>query len=62
MFEILVNGISRTHRDLQETALDAGRVLKFRDLNSEVKVVNETTKQWVIVTDGVFATPRWSDV
>ena len=62
MFEIQVNGIPRTYRDLQETALDAGRVLKFGDLSSEVKVVNETTKQWLVVTDGVFATPRWSDV
>lgn len=59
MFEILVNGIARTHRDLSDTALDAGRVLKHRDLSSEVKIVNETTKEWLVVTDVVFADPRW---
>ncbi len=59
MFEIRVNGVSRTCRDVMETALDAGRELKHRDLSSEVIIINDVTKEWVVVTDGVFEFPKW---
>ena len=36
MFELLINGIPRTYRDQPELAIDAGRVLKQRDNQSEV--------------------------
>jgi hypothetical protein len=48
MFEILVNGHRRCWRDQESTAIDAGRVLKVRDRTSEITVINDDTRQWVI--------------
>jgi hypothetical protein len=59
MFELLVNGIPRTYRDKPEFAVDAGRVLKRRDLSAEITVLNLTTREWLIVSDVVFASPKW---
>ncbi len=59
MFEIRVNGVPRTSRDVQETALDAGPMLKHYALGSAVIIINDVTKEWVVVPDGVFETPQW---
>jgi hypothetical protein len=59
MFELLVNGIPRTYRDKAEYAVDAGRILKHRDLGSEIIVLNKNTREWLIVSDVVFASPKW---
>jgi hypothetical protein len=48
MFQILVNGITRSYRDQEAMAIDAGRVLKDRDRSSEITVINDDTRQWVI--------------
>jgi hypothetical protein len=49
MFEILLSGDRRCWRDQESTAIDAGRVLKDRDRSSEITVVNDDTRQWVII-------------
>ena len=59
MFELLINGIPRTYRDIAKLAIDAGRILKLRDKQSEVTVLNMVTREWLIVTDFVFANPKW---
>jgi hypothetical protein len=61
MFEILVNGIPRTYRDHERMAIDAGRVLKDRDRSSEITVINDATRQWVIIRDHLNAPGPWQD-
>jgi hypothetical protein len=61
MFEILVNGIPRTYRDQERMAIDAGRVLKDRDRTSEITVINDATRQWVIIRDHLKAPGPWQD-
>jgi hypothetical protein len=39
-FEITIDGVSRTWRDTTESALDAARNLKGRNLGSDVKVID----------------------
>jgi hypothetical protein len=46
-FEILVNGIPRTFRDLEAVAIGAGLVLKDRDRSSEIAIINGGTRQWL---------------
>ncbi len=55
-FEILVNGIPRTFRDLEKNAINAGRVLKDRDKTAEITVINTSTRQWLVIVDP-FAEP-----
>jgi hypothetical protein len=61
MFEILVNGIPRPYRDREGLAIDAGRVLKDRDRTSEITVINDSTRQWVIICDHLAAPSPWQD-
>jgi hypothetical protein len=61
MFEILVNGYRRTYRDQEAMAIDAGRVLKDRDRASEITVINDDTRQWLIIRDHVNAPGPWQD-
>ena len=56
-----MNGICRTYRDQEAMALDAGRILKDRDRNSEITVINLDTRQWVIVRDHLNAPGPWQD-
>jgi hypothetical protein len=60
-FEILVNGIPRTFRDLEANATEAGRVLKGRDKASEITVINRDTRQWLIISDQFSAVGPWKD-
>ncbi|HEY4257643.1 MAG TPA: hypothetical protein VGM66_10540 [Candidatus Udaeobacter sp.] len=58
-FELLVNGIPRTYRDLPELAIDAGRFHKQQHPKDELTVINMATREWLTVTDMVFANPEW---
>jgi hypothetical protein len=57
-FEILINGVPRTFRDLKELAIYAGRELKRRNFAAEIMVVNVATREWALVAD-VTAPPTW---
>jgi len=57
-FEILINGVPRTFRDLKELAIDAGRELKRRNFAAEIMVVNVVTREWALVTD-LTGAPSW---
>lgn len=58
MFEILVNGIPRSYRDLEKNAIDAGRVLRARD-KGEITVVNTKTGKWAVVDE--FSAVVWKE-
>jgi hypothetical protein len=60
-FEILVNGIPRTFRDMESMALDAARILKDRDRSSEITVINRGTRQWLIIADPFAKPGPWQD-
>lgn len=60
MFEIFVNGIPRTYRDVESVAIAAGRVLKERDKSAEVRVVCCDTKRWAPISDP-YAAVVWKD-
>lgn len=60
MFEILVNGATRTYRDLEKVAVDAGRVAKGRDLSADVRVVSLKTGAWATIADP-YAAVVWKD-
>jgi hypothetical protein len=60
MFEILVNGTTRTYRDQEKLAIDAGRVLKARD-KSEITVVNVNTGKWLLIPDQFAPVGAWKD-
>jgi hypothetical protein len=55
-FEILVNGIPRTFRDLEAVAINTGLVLKERDRASEITIINRGARQWLVIADP-FAKP-----
>jgi hypothetical protein len=61
MFEILVNGIPRTYRDQEGMAIGAGRILKDRDRTSEITVINDDTRQWVIIPDPFSPVGAWKN-
>ena len=61
MFEILVNGIPRSYRDKEAVAIVAGRILKDRDKSSEITVINDDTRQWLIIRDHLNAPGPWQD-
>lgn len=58
-FEILVNGVPRSYRDVAAIAIAGGQALKARDLGSEVIVVNQSTREWSVIKD-VFSPPVWN--
>lgn len=58
MFEILVNGIARTYRDTEGMAIDAGKILRGRD-KSEITVINQDTRQWLVIVDPYGPAPAW---
>jgi uncharacterized membrane protein len=51
VFEIRVNGDRRYWRDQESTAIDAGRVLKDQDKLSVITIINNNTRQWMILAD-----------
>jgi hypothetical protein len=57
-FEILINGIPRTYRDVKELAVDAARIIKHRERTSEITIIDRNTREWAIVKDLVNA-PVW---
>jgi len=61
MFEILVNGIPRTYCDQECMAIDAGGVLKDRDRTSEITVINDATRQRVIIRDHFAKPSAWQE-
>jgi|SRR6185437_4395395 len=50
-FEILVDGVRRTFRDVEKIALVAARQLKRKNLKSEITTANTKSGEWAIVTD-----------
>ena len=60
-FEILVNGIPRTFRDIEKNAIDAGRVLKDRDKAAEITIIKHSSRQWLIIGDPFAAPGPWRD-
>ena len=60
MYEIFVNGTPRTHRDIETVAVDAGRVLKHRDMSAEIRVVCCETKRWAPIIDA-YAVVVWKE-
>ena len=60
MFEIRVNGIPRSYRDLEKNAIEAGRLLKGRDKSAEITVVNMTTRPRAAISDQ-FSEVVWKD-
>lgn len=60
-FEILVNGIPRTFRDVEKNAIDAGRVLKDREKGAEITIIKHSNRQWLIITDPFAAPGPWHD-
>jgi hypothetical protein len=61
MFEILVNGIPRTYRDTEEMAIDARRVLKDQDKSAVITIINDDTRQWMILADHRSPVGPWQD-
>ena len=49
-FEITINGVSRTWRDAKDSALDAARNLKGRNIGSDVKVTDHRDGSAVEIT------------
>jgi hypothetical protein len=58
-FEILVNGIPRTFRDLEKNAIASGRALKRRDISTEITIINTATRQWLVIADPFGASGQW---
>jgi hypothetical protein len=58
IFEILVNGIPRSYRDVAAYAVAGGQMLKGRDASSQVIVVNRSTREWAVIADMV-SEPKW---
>ncbi len=58
-FEILINGVSRTWRDVEATAIDAARMLFSREKGTAaIFVINRRTGERCQVKDG-FSDPVW---
>jgi hypothetical protein len=57
-FELLVNGVPRTYRDIREHALDAARILKHRDMSAEITIINRNTREWALLRN-IVAEPVW---
>jgi hypothetical protein len=48
-FEIIVDGKTRSYRDIKEVALEAARYLKSRKGNNDVKVRDLTTGEVIAI-------------
>jgi hypothetical protein len=57
-FEILINGIPRTYRDVKVLAVEAARIIKHRERTSEITIIDRDTREWAIVKDLVNE-PAW---
>jgi hypothetical protein len=51
LFEISIDGVPRSYRDLRESAIEGGRFLKRKYPNSEVAVRDLRTNERVIIKD-----------
>jgi hypothetical protein len=59
-FEILINGIPRTYRDIEALAVQSARFLKHREKGSEVTIIDRNTRKWAVVRD-LVSEPLWQE-
>jgi hypothetical protein len=57
-FEILINGIPRTYRDVEQLAVEAARLIKHREKDSEITVIDRNTRKWALLRD-LVSEPLW---